>query len=96
MVDDEFEWDDGKAESNLRKHKVSFEDARLAFQDAFALLEVDVGSDYGEERLILTGIANGRVLVVAHTERGERTRLISARSANRREKDDYYRNQAPR
>ncbi len=93
MTDDLFEWDDAKAVSNLRKHGVSFEDARLIFRDAFAMLELDMAEDYGEERLILTGIAGDRILVVVHVERGDRTRIISARQANRRERHDYYQNQ---
>ena len=93
MTDDEFEWDDDKAQSNLAKHGVSFEDARLVFEDAFAVYDIDLSQDYDEERLIVVGMAIGRVLFVVHTERGERTRIISARKATKREQDDYYQNQ---
>ncbi len=94
MIDDEFEWDDEKAASNLKKHGVSFEDARLVFEDAFAILDLDESEDYGEDRLIVTGMANSRILIVVHTERGERIRIISARKATKREQHDYYQNQA--
>jgi len=93
MIDEEFEWNDAKASSNLQKHGVSFEAARLIFRDVFGILEVDETLDYGEERLILTGMANDVILVVVYTERGVRIRIISARKADRREQDDYYRNQ---
>jgi uncharacterized DUF497 family protein len=61
MTEDEFEWDDAKAASNLAKHKVSFEIARLVFDDAFALIEIDASVDYGEERCIVRGIIQGRL-----------------------------------
>jgi len=95
MTDAEFEWDDEKAAGNLRKHGVSFEDARRVFEDAFAVLEVDTSLRYDEERLIITGVVNDRLLCVVHTERGERIRIISARRATRREQHDYYQNQTP-
>lgn len=95
MTDDDFEWDDAKAAANWAKHGVSFETARLAFEDAFALLEIDQSAAYGEERLILTGMVRGVILVVVHTERDGRTRIISARKATKREQDGYYQNQTP-
>jgi uncharacterized DUF497 family protein len=95
MTDDDFEWDDDKAASNRKKHGVSFEEARDVFRDAFGVLELDLAQDYGEERLIFTGVAWGRILVVVHTEREDRIRIISARRANKREQHDYYQNQTP-
>jgi len=93
VIDEEFEWDDAKALSNLTKHKVSFEMARLVFDDAFAVLAVDTSVDYGEERFIITGMIEGRLLSVVYTERVGRTRLISARKSSRTEQDGYYHNQ---
>jgi uncharacterized DUF497 family protein len=48
MNDDEFEWDIVKAETNLRKHKISFQEARRVFDDLFALVEQDLSEDFGE------------------------------------------------
>lgn len=90
MTDDEFEWDDVKAASNLADHRVAFEDARLAFSDAFAISRADRREDYGEARLILLGMAIDRLLVVAYTLRGERIRIISARIAEPRERRRYH------
>ena len=56
MRDDEFEWDDAKAATNLASHRVSFEDARLAFDDPFAVEREDRRESYGEERYILLGM----------------------------------------
>lgn len=87
----EFEWDEEKAVENLRKHGVSFELATLAFRDPLAVEWIDEREDYGEERTILLGMADGTILVVVYTERGERLRLISARRATRHEQDFYHR-----
>jgi uncharacterized DUF497 family protein len=95
MTDDEFEWDDAKAAVNLAKHNVSFEIARLVFDDAFAIVEVDGSLDYSEERFIITGMIQNRLLSVVYTERMGRIRLISARKSTKREQNDYYRHQAP-
>ncbi len=95
MQDGAFEWDAAKARSNLEKHGVSFVAARLAFADAFALDRVDIASGHGEVRYILTGMANGVLLTVVYTERGERTRIISARRATRHEQGQYYASQTP-
>jgi uncharacterized DUF497 family protein len=88
---DEFEWDDAKAEANLRRHKVRFEYAVEACEDPFALIELDDSQDYGEERFILIGRAAGGVLTVVYTERNGRIRIISAREANDYERRDYRR-----
>jgi hypothetical protein len=95
MTDDEFEWDDDKAASNLRKHGVSFVAARLVFQDAFAIEDPEPQIQEGETRFITVGIAGGQILYVVYTERESRVRIISARKANRREQDGYYSNQTP-
>ena len=82
-------WDPEKARKNFEKHKVSFEAAQLVFDDAFALDRLDIGSEGSEVRYIVTGVANGVILTVVYTERGGRRRIISARLANRRERNGY-------
>lgn len=86
----EFEWDNDKAADNLRKHGVSFEFAAKAFSDLFGIEWIDDREDYGEERTILLGMADGTILVVVYTERESRIRLISARRATKNEQDIYY------
>lgn len=68
MRDDRFEWDDAKAASNLRKHDVSFEQAREAFDDPKLIEEVD--DDLDEDRWRLIGMTNAGLLFVVHAERG--------------------------
>ena len=85
-----YEWDPVKATANLRKHGVSFEEAASVFLDPAALTFLDPDHSEDEERAITIGrSARDRVLFVAHTERGERLRIISARRATRREQDHY-------
>ena len=86
----EFEWDDDKAASNLARHGVSFELARAAFFDPFGVELLDERFDYGEERYILVGMAKGRLLYVAYTQRGARIRLMSARGAESFEQRWYH------
>ncbi|HME00531.1 MAG TPA: BrnT family toxin [Terriglobia bacterium] len=93
MVEDEFEWDAGKSESNLVKHGVSFEAARCVFDDAFACERCDLDSMPGEIRYVMTGRVNDIILTVVYTERGDRIRIISARKATTHEQRDYYRSQ---
>ncbi len=90
MYDGNYEWDDGKAASNFAKHGVTFEAARDVFKDPFAMEFVDDREDYGEERLILVGMAGHRLLVVVYTLRDERIRLISARAAGSFEQRQYH------
>ena len=85
-----FEWDKRKAASNYRKHGVSFEEAATAFGDRLSLTIPDPDHSQQEERFILIGLsAAGRLLVVAHTERLDTIRIISARLATRGEKVNY-------
>jgi uncharacterized DUF497 family protein len=91
MQSDEFEWDDAKAQANLRKHKVRFEHAAEACEDPFALIELEDSQDYGEERFLLIGRAQDGVIAVIYTERNERIRIISAREANDYERRNYHR-----
>lgn len=87
-----FEWDDSKAQSNLKKHGVSFQEAQSVFFDDIAV-QFDDDSSENEERFVLLGISNlSRVLVVVHCERGTRgevIRIISARKATAKEKKFY-------
>ncbi|HEX9736382.1 MAG TPA: BrnT family toxin [Thermoanaerobaculia bacterium] len=86
----EFEWDPGKAGSNLDKHGVSFDEAETVFADPLFLTFADPDHSIGENRLIIMGESSeGRLLVVAFAERGEVVRLISARPATRRERRAY-------
>ena len=91
----DFEWDDAKAAENVRNHGVSFPQATQAFRDPFAIEWIDLREDYGEERIILLGMASGHLLTVVYTERAERIRIISARRATKYEQDLYYRENAP-
>jgi uncharacterized DUF497 family protein len=86
----EFEWDPKKAARNLRKHRVSFREAAMVFGDVLAFTYDDSRHPHGEERYVTIGMSDqGRVLVVAHTTRGELIRIISARKATRREIKAY-------
>ncbi len=87
-----FEWDSAKAAANVRKHGVSFEEARTVFEDDEALIIPDPAHSVGEERFVLLGLSAAlRVLVVVHCERegGAVIRIVSARKADRGERDDY-------
>lgn len=87
---DEFEFDPAKAKANLRKHGVAFSDAEQALRDPNALTIEDPDSE-DEQRFITLGMdALGRILVVIHTQRGERTRIVSARKASRGEMENYH------
>jgi len=95
MMELEFEWHKAKAEANLRRHGVSFDLAQTVFKDPFAIERLDDRENYGEERFVIIGVAEGKVLLfVAYTERQERIRIISARRATQYEQDDYFRQNA--
>ena len=83
----QFEWDRAKAEANLRKHRVSFDEAVTVFYDPLAATFDDPDHSVGERRLITVGLSSrGRLLVVAHVELGRSIRIISARLATARER----------
>lgn len=90
MQGDRFEWSEAKAHANLQKHGVSFEIGRRAFDDSASIDEIDDREDYGEDRFIITGMVDRRLLTVTYTERDGRIRIISARKATRREQDSYF------
>jgi uncharacterized protein len=86
-----FKWDWKKATRNIRKHGVTFEEARSAFDDPLSLTITDDRHSGSEERLLMIGLSlRGRLLVVAYAERGDDIiRIISARLADRRERNRY-------
>ena len=86
----EFEWDEAKADVNVQRHGVPFEEASTVFGDPLAMLLPDPDHSHGEERFLVLGMSSRRrVLVVSHAERPPRTRLISARPATRHERRQY-------
>jgi len=84
------EWDADKAQSNLQKHGIAFEDAERVFYDAGRIERYDGREDYGEDRWITIGQVYETILYVVYTVRNEETiRLISARNANAYECQRY-------
>ena len=87
-----FEWDEAKSRSNLKKHGVSFEEARSVFFDEYAVQFFDEENSPEEDRFILLGMSShSRILVVCHSERagGSVIRVISARKATTKERSFY-------
>ena len=85
-----FEWDGKKARRNLKKHKVSFEEAVTVFGDPLSLTIEDPLHSEDKERFVIIGESNQqRLLVVVHTERGDKIRIINARQATSHERRDY-------
>ena len=86
----EIEFDPAKARANLAKHRVSFAHAEQVLRDPNAVTIEDPDA-LGEQRFVTLGMdALGRILVVVHTPRGDRIRLISARKASRGEAEQYH------
>jgi uncharacterized DUF497 family protein len=86
----DFEWDDDKASSNEVKHGVSFSEAMSVFGDPLALTGYDPDHSVDEDRFVTMGLSSSdRILVISHTDRDERIRIISAREASRKEIKDY-------
>jgi uncharacterized DUF497 family protein len=86
----EFEWDPEKAEINRRKHGVGFPEAATIFRDPLGITIFDPDHSTGEDRYITIGVSDrGRVVMVAHTDRGQITRVISARELTRAERREY-------
>jgi uncharacterized protein len=85
-----FEWDAGKAEANAKKHGVTFDEALTVFADSLARIFDDPDHSADEHREIIIGhSARQQLLIVCFGERGRRIRIISARAATRRERQDY-------
>jgi uncharacterized DUF497 family protein len=88
----EFEWNSAKANANLKKHGVSFDEAQTVFYDELAIQFFDEENSNDEERFLLLGMSTGaRLLLVCHCERGAGSviRIISARNATKRERTFY-------
>ena len=89
-----FEWDTQKAESNIEKHGVSFEEASTVFRDSLSFTIDDPLHSMVEERMVQIGISHkNRLLVVVHTERMDNIRIISARKATKKERNNYESNE---
>lgn len=89
----EFEWEPEKAARNLRKHKVTFSEAASVFGDSLSITVADPDHSVDEERFITVGLSSRhRWLMVAHTERGDRLRILSARELTRSERRTYEEN----
>jgi len=85
-----FEWDPDKAEKNFSKHGVDFDEAGSVFNDLMFITFLDEEHSIDEDRYITIGLSNkGRLLLVAHAERNDRTRMISARKATKNEEKFY-------
>ncbi len=85
-----FRWDPRKARSNQRKHGITFPEAATAFGDGLSVTIEDPDHSLGERRYLLVGTtALGHLVVVAHSERGNEIRIISARRATRAEREAY-------
>jgi uncharacterized DUF497 family protein len=86
----EFEWDPDKANANESKHGVSFDEAMTVFGDPLSFTGYDPDHSDAEDRFVTMGMsAEGRLLIVSHTDRGEKIRIISSREASRAERKDY-------
>ncbi|MBD2568406.1 BrnT family toxin [Anabaena lutea] len=85
----EFEWDEAKRLANIRKHGIDFIDVAAVFDGDTVTVEDD-RYDYGEQRFVTFGLLQGRVIAVVHTERSNRTRIISARKATNYEQRTYF------
>ena len=85
-----FEWDEVKARENLKRHKVPFDEGKTIFNDPLLLTYPDIDSSEAEERYINIGLsAKNRVLVLIHTDRQSKIRIISCRKATARERRHY-------
>ena len=85
-----FEWDNAKADQNLLKHGITFNEAQTVFDDPFYVDFYDPDHSENEEQYLIIGTSNqGRLLIVSYTERGDAIRLISARELTRSEREAY-------
>ncbi len=86
----EFEWDPEKAKTNLVKHGVGFAEAATVFRDPLSITIFDPDHSEDEDRSLTIGKSErDRVVLVAHADRGDRTRIISARELTRAEREEY-------
>jgi uncharacterized protein len=86
----EFEWNPDKAIINRKRHSISFQEATTVFDDSLSVTFPDPDHSIRENRYVIIGMSgSGQLLVVSHTDRENRTRIISARRATRQEKRFY-------
>jgi hypothetical protein len=85
----EFGWDGDKRQSNIHDHEIDFFDVPSLF-DGYTVTVEDTRIEYGERRFITIGLLKGLAIAVAHTERGEKIRIISARKATKYEEITYF------
>ncbi|QLE55129.1 BrnT family toxin [Nostoc sp. TCL26-01] len=86
----EFEWNTDKAILNLDKHGISFQEAATVFNDPLSVTFPDPAHSIEENRYVIIGVSQfGQLLVVAHTDREEKVRIISARKTTRQERKFY-------
>lgn len=86
----QFEWDKQKADANLRKHGVSFEEGETVFEDLFSIELFDPDHSDEEKRFLIVGESSEQqLLIISYTERGDRVRIISARLVTATERRDY-------
>jgi uncharacterized DUF497 family protein len=86
----EFDWNPDKAVLNFEKHGISFQEAATVFNDPLSMTFPDPDHSIGESRYVIIGLSRfGELLVIAHTDREEKVRIISARKATRQEKKFY-------
>jgi uncharacterized protein len=89
----DFDWDTSKASANLKKHGVSFEEAKTVFENPFSVIFDDEIHSVDELREIIIGHSQrNRLLLISFTERSSIIRIISARPVTRKEREDYERN----
>ena len=85
-----FEWDQRKAKSNLKKHRISFQEATTVFGDALSITFDDPDHSIEEYRLLTFGLSRtGKLLIVSHTERSKSMRIVSARPMTKQERQIY-------
>jgi len=90
MKHSEFEWDEKKNKTNLKKHNISFEIAKEVFKDTNRIEAEDTRKDYGEKRFVTIGKVKNLILTVVYTIRNTAKRLISARRASKKEREYYF------
>ncbi len=89
-MDSQFQWNEDKAKSNLKKHQVSFEEASTIFNDPLFITFLDEEHSFDEDRYLTIGLSNlNRLLLIAHTDREGQIRIISARKATNHERKFY-------
>ena len=85
-----FEWDKNKADKNLGKHRISFDEAKTIFDDPLYVDFYDVDHSAEEERYLIVGRSNReRLLIVSYPEREDSIRIISAREVTKSEREAY-------